>query len=72
MFMHDMWLAHGGHEERKYLKHQQVLPEMGDSCGFANVPSDAVVDVIETDNMRCIWAVFNPNTRSTLVYFETK
>lgn len=72
IFMNDMWLAHGGAEERKYLRHQEVLPEMGDSCGFANVPADAVVDVLETDRMRCIWAVFNPNTRSSLVYFETK
>ena len=70
--MNDMWLAHGGAEERKYLRHQEVLSEMGGSCGFANVPADAVVDVLETDKMRCVWAVFNPNTRSSLVYFEVK
>lgn len=69
--MNSLWLAHGGNEEKALLMKHEILPRYSDA-GLANVPSDAVCEVIESEKMRGIWTEHGPNTRYSLVYFESR
>lgn len=73
IFMEELWAAHGGKAEGRLMSnHGEVMPALGPSCGYANVPADAVCNILDAGPVRCIWSEYGPNTRYSLVYWEVK
>ena len=69
--MNELWLAHGGAEERALQLLNEVQARVG-ATGFVNVPEDAVCQILDGNSMRAVWAEHGPNTRNSIVYFEAR